>query len=47
LAAAKGGDVPLTRIGTCTEGRAALLRVRRGSAVMDGELPSGGYDHFR
>jgi thiamine-monophosphate kinase len=47
LAAAKRGDVPLTRIGTCTEGRAALLRVRSGSAVTEGELPAGGYDHFR
>ena len=47
MAAAKRGDVPLTRIGTCTEGRAALLRVRSGSAVTEGELPAGGYDHFR
>jgi len=47
MAAAKRGGVPLTRIGTCTEGRAALLRVRSGSAVTEGELPAGGYDHFR
>ena len=47
LAAARRGDVPLTRIGTCTEGRAAVLRVRNGNSVTEGELPSGGYDHFR
>ena len=47
LAAATRCGVPLTRIGTCTEGRAALLRVRSGSAVTEGELPAGGYDHFR
>ena len=47
LAAATRGGVPLTRIGVCTEGRAAVLRVRNGSVVTEGELPSGGYDHFR
>jgi thiamine-monophosphate kinase len=47
LAAAKRGGVPLTRIGTCTAGRAVLLRVTNGSAVTEGELPAGGYDHFR
>jgi thiamine-monophosphate kinase len=47
LAAARRGDVPLTRIGTCTESRAAVLRVRNGNSVTEGELPSGGYDHFR
>jgi len=47
LAAAKRCDVPLTRIGTCTEGRAAVLRIRTGGAVMDRELPPRGYDHFR
>jgi thiamine-monophosphate kinase len=47
LAAATRCDVPLTRIGTCTGNRAALLRVRRGSAVTEAELPPGGFDHFR
>jgi thiamine-monophosphate kinase len=47
LAAATRCDVPLTRIGTCTGDRAALLRVRRGSAVTEAELPPGGFDHFR
>ena len=47
LAAAKRCDVPLTRIGTCTEGRAAMLRVRTGSTVTERDLPPGGYDHFR
>ena len=47
LAAAKRCDVPLTRIGACTEGRAAVLRVRTGGTVMDVDLPPGGYDHFR
>lgn len=47
LMAAKRCDVPLTRIGTCTEGRAALLRVSTGGTVIDRELPPGGYDHFR
>ena len=47
LAAAARCGVPLTRIGTCTEGRVAVLRVRDGNTVTDGELPSGGYDHFR
>jgi hypothetical protein len=39
--------VPLTRIGTCTESRATLLRIRDGSTVTEADLPSGGYDHFR
>lgn len=47
LMAAKRCDVPLTRIGTCTEGRAALLRVSTGGTVIDRELPPWGYDHFR
>ncbi len=47
LAAAKRGDVPLTRIGTCTEGRTVLLRVRTGSTSTERELPRAGYDHFR
>ena len=47
LAAAKRGDVPLTRIGTCTEGRTVLLRVRTGSTMTERELPRAGYDHFR
>ena len=47
LAAAMRCGVPLTRIGRCTESRAALLRVRHGSTVREGELPSGGYDHFQ
>jgi thiamine-monophosphate kinase len=47
LAAAKRSDVPLTRIGTCTEGRAPVLRVRTGSTMTERELPRTGYDHFR
>ena len=47
LAAAKRSDVPLTRIGTCTEGRAPVLRVRSGSTMTERELPRTGYDHFR
>jgi thiamine-monophosphate kinase len=47
LAAAARCGVPLTRIGTCTEGRAAVMRVRNGSTLTEDELPSGGYDHFR
>jgi thiamine-monophosphate kinase len=47
LAAATRCDVPLTRIGTCTEGRAVVSRVRSGSTVTERELPPGGYDHFR
>lgn len=47
LMAAKRCDVPLTRVGTCTEGRAALLRVSTGGTVIDRDLPPGGYDHFR
>ncbi|HEY3042878.1 MAG TPA: thiamine-phosphate kinase [Vicinamibacterales bacterium] len=43
LAAARRSDVPLTRIGTCTEGRAVVLRVN----TTERELPRGGYDHFR
>jgi thiamine-monophosphate kinase len=45
LAAAARSNVPLTRIGTCTDGRAAVLRVRTGST--EGDLSPGGYDHFR
>jgi thiamine-monophosphate kinase len=47
LAAAKRSDVPLTRIGTCTEGRAPVLRVRSGNTMTERELPRTGYDHFR
>jgi thiamine-monophosphate kinase len=47
LAAARRTDLPLTRIGTCTEGRAAILRVRTGSTVAEHELAPTGYDHFR
>jgi thiamine-monophosphate kinase len=47
LSAATRCDVPLTRIGTCTDGRAAVLRVRTGNTVTEAELPAGGYDHFR
>jgi thiamine-monophosphate kinase len=47
LSAATRCGVPLTRIGTCTDGRAAVLRVRTGNTVTEDELPSGGYDHFR
>ena len=47
LAAAKCKDVPLTRIGTCTESPAAVLLVRTGSTVTERDLPSTGYDHFR
>jgi thiamine-monophosphate kinase len=47
LAAAKRTDVPLTRIGTCIEGRGAVLRVRTGSTMTEQELPRAGYHHFR
>jgi thiamine-monophosphate kinase len=47
LAAARRCDVPLTRIGTCTDSRAAIVRIRTGSTVTEAELPPGGFDHFR
>jgi thiamine-monophosphate kinase len=43
LSAAKRSDVPLTRIGTCTEARAVLLRDK----TTERELPRAGYDHFQ
>jgi thiamine-monophosphate kinase len=43
LAAARRGDVPLTRIGACTEGSAVVLR----GQGTERELPRTGYDHFR
>ena len=42
LAAARRGDVPLTRIGVCTEGPAVVLT--RGGVTHG--LPRTGYDHF-
>jgi thiamine-monophosphate kinase len=42
LAAARRGDVPLTRIGVCTEGLAVVLT--RGGVAHG--LPRAGYDHF-
>jgi thiamine-monophosphate kinase len=47
LAAARRCDVPLTRIGECTKGRAVLLRVKTNGTDAEREMPPGGYDHFR
>ena len=47
LAAARRTDVPLTRIGTCTEGHLTLLRIKTGNSMIERELPRLGYDHFR
>jgi thiamine-monophosphate kinase len=47
LAAATRCGVPLTRIGTCTEGPAAVMRLKDGGTMTECELPAGGYDHFR
>jgi thiamine-monophosphate kinase len=47
LAVAKQCGVPLTRIGTCTDGGGALLRMSVGGVVTERELPRVGYDHFR
>ena len=42
LAATVRGEVPLTRIGTCTEARSVVLRLKD----TERELPRAGYDHF-
>ena len=45
-AAGRHGEVPLTRIGVCTESRAVVLRRTAGGAVIEDPLPPG-YSHFR
>jgi thiamine-monophosphate kinase len=46
-AAARHGDVPLTRIGVCTEDPGLRLRRTTGSSVTETPLPAAGYRHFR
>ena len=42
-AAQRGSGVPLTRVGTCTEGHGLLLR----DHAIEREFPRPGFDHFR
>ncbi len=47
LAAAAGhGNVPLTRIGRCTDDRAVLLQRTKGDTVLDAQPMPRGYSHF-
>jgi thiamine-monophosphate kinase len=47
LAAAAGhGNVPLTRIGRCTDDRAVMLQRTAGDTVRDALPMPGGYSHF-
>jgi thiamine-monophosphate kinase len=45
-AAIPAGEVPFTRIGTCTKERAVVVR-RAGAAPAESPLPQAGYSHFR
>ena len=46
-AATPRGEVAFTRIGTCTEDRALVMRGTSGGAAVDAPLPPAGYRHFR
>lgn len=46
-AAARHGQTPLTRIGTCAEDPAIVLRSITDGAATDTPLPRAGYGHFR
>ena len=46
-AARRHGDVPLTKIGVCTDGSALTLRRTASGAVVDMPLPPAGFSHFR